>query len=421
LVLTAAGLFFFLFGSWVLSLTSPDEGRNAYAALHMLKSGDWIAPYYNCQPRFEKPPLLYWLMALSFKLFGADAFAARLPSGLAALFTSFVVYLLIFDPAKALTAALFFMLIVHNWIESRAATPEMLLTFFSTLGLYLLLTGRVVWGYAALGLAFLTKGPVGVALPLAVYLLWHATEGLRGFLKAFKNLLNPAGILLFLAVGSSWYAAMLYKFGWDYFYAFFVEQNLNRFLGKLGEHRYPFWYYLPVLAVAILPFWGLVPRVLLRFEKKFLAPALWFLFVFIFYSISKEKLHHYLLFAYPPLAVIFAHYAGQRYARFALAFGAAGILALTGAAYLYEKERFTPKAVELLRAKNPDRLFFYKDENSALVFYLYRCIPYAKRGDLKVGDFVVTKEKHARELKPASVLVEGREFDKGKELLLRLE
>ena len=72
LLLTLLGIYFFIFGNWFLAITSPDEGKNAYAALHMLTTGDWIVPYYNCQYRFEKPPLLYWLTALSFKLFGVN-------------------------------------------------------------------------------------------------------------------------------------------------------------------------------------------------------------------------------------------------------------------------------------------------------------------------------------------------------------
>ncbi len=426
-LLTLLGFFFFVFGNWVLSLTSPDEGRNAYAALHMLKSDDWIAPYYNCHPRFAKPPLLYWLMAVFFKIFGPSAFAARLVSGLSALGTSMVVYLLgrdLLGREKAFTAAVVFSLFIHVWIESRSATPEMLLVFFSTLGVYLFLKGRPVSGWVALGFAFLAKGPVGVVLPLGVVFLWKLvrTGNFKVTLKVFlKEALNPAGLVLFVLIGGSWYFLMLHKFGWEYFYAFFVKQNIDRFLGKLGAHRYPIWYYVPVVAVSAFLFLPLLPRVVKNFDRKLLPPLLWFLFVFIFYSLSKEKLHHYVLFTYPALALVFARYAGERYIKVALAVGSVLFLALLGAAYLYEKERFTPKAVRYLKAKNPRNLYFFKDENSALVFYLYRCIPEGDNpSSVPEWSFVITKRKYVAELikdKRYRLILKGKEFGKGEEYL----
>jgi len=429
LILTALGGFFFIFGNWVLSLTSPDEGRNAYAALHMLKSGDWIAPYYNCRPRFEKPPLLYWLTAISFKLFGVNEFAARLPSGIAAVGTAITTYLIakkIFNKKAALYSGLIFLLFVHNWVESRSATPEMLLVFFSTLGVYLFLTERFTLSWLALGLAFLAKGPVGVALPVAVYYLWKLAEE-RNFkrttLKVAKNLLNAKGLILFTLVGASWYLLMLQKFGWDYFYAFFVKQNLDRFLGKLGAHHYPFWYYLPIVITSIVLFLPLLPKVVLKFDKKLLPPLAWFTFVLLFYSISKEKLHHYVLFAYPPLAVLLAAYISERYLKTALILGGILLSGILTAAHLYEKERFTPRAVSYLKRENPERLLFFRDENSAIVFYLYRCIP-EENNPRKIpeGAFVITKEKYKRLLTEGgsfTLIIEGKEFGKKKEYLFK--
>ncbi len=431
LLITTLGVFFFIFGNWILSLTSPDEGRNAYAALHMLKSGDWIAPYYNCHPRFEKPPLLYWLMALSFKLFGVNEFAARLPSGLAALGTAIITYLIaknFFNKKIALYSGLTFLLFIHNWVESRSATPEMLLVFFSTLGVYLFLTERFTLGWLALALAFLAKGPVGVALPVAVYYLWKLAEEKnpkQTTLKVIKNLLNVKGLILFAIVGSSWYLLMLHKFGWEYFYAFFVKQNIDRFLGKLGAHHYPFWYYIPIVVTSAALFLPLLPKIVLRFDKKLLPPVVWFAFVFLFYSISKEKLHHYVLFAYPPLALLFAAYTSERYLKTALAAGAILLAGVLTAAHLYEKERFTPKAVDYLKRENPQRLLFFRDENSAIVFYLYRCIP-EENNPRKIpeGAFVITKAKYKYLLTEGGrfkLILEGKEFGKKREYLFKKE
>ena len=428
LLLTILGFYFFVFGNWFLALTSPDEGKNAYAALHMLTSGDWVIPYYNCHYRFEKPPLLYWLVALSFKVFGVNEFAARLPSGLAALGTTLTTYFLVRDflsPKKAFMGASVFILLIHTWVESRAVVPEMVLTFFSTLGVYLFLKEKPLWGWLSLALAFLAKGPVGVLLPLAVVFIFKLLrEGnffqtLRWFLK---NTFHPLGIVLFLIVGGSWYILVFYKVGWEFFYKFFILENIDRFTGRLGHHLYPWWYYLPVLAAATLLFW---PLILLRFKKLFskgVAPfGGWFLFVFLFYSASKGKLHHYLLFSYPALSGVFANALTGRYLKIAYPLGFVLLSTLLGFAYYYNLERFTPKAVQYLKRENPKHLYFYGVENSAIVFYLNRCIPHLKdpNGAPK-GSYLITSKGDLKNIKvPYEVVVKGKE-PKREEYLIRL-
>ena len=421
-ILLLAGFLFFIYGNWILSITSPDEGRNAYAALHMLKSGDWIAPYYNCEPRFAKPPLLYWLTALFFKVFGINEFAARLTSGLAATFTSVVIYLIVrdfFSKEKALLAGLIFALFIHTWVEARAVVPEMLLVFFSTLGVYLFLKGKILWGWLALALAFLTKGPVGVILPLAVVFLWELSEGGKNIKQQLKEFFirtfHPLGILIFVLVGGSWYFAMLAHFGWEYFYKFFVVENIARFTGQAHQHPYPWWYYIPIFLLSVVLFLPVFGKVIFNFERKFLPPLLWFLFVFTFYSLAKNKLHHYILFAYPPVAIILALYVSKTYLKRVMVLGSTLLGLLLIAALWFEQQRFVPKAVDYLKKENPPTLVFYKDENSAIVFYLYRCIPIVEdRNKLPPEGFLITKEKHLKDLKNfnCKVVVEGREFGK---------
>ncbi|NPB05519.1 MAG: glycosyltransferase family 39 protein [Aquificae bacterium] len=423
-LLTLSGLYFFVFGNWILSLTSPDEGRNAYAALHMLETGNFLVPYYNCEYRFAKPPLLYWLTALSFSLFGVNEFAARLVSGLAALGTALLVYLLVRDfvsRERALTGALVFTLLVHTWFEARALVPEMLLVFFSTLGVYLFLKGRKVWGWAALGLAFLTKGPVGVGLPLLVLFFWKLAQLRRPkeTLLWTLRLLDPKGILVFLLVGFWWYAAMLHHFGWEYFYRFFVWENLGRLTGKLSEHNYPLWYYLPFLLLSTVLFWPVLYGAV-RKVKENLPPFAWFTAVFAFYTLARSKLHHYLLFSYPGLAAFLAPFVGRGYLRAAALSGVLLLALLLLGAKAYEEQRFTPKAVSVLKEEKPERLYFYRVENSALVFYLYRCIPFLERpSEAEPGSWIVTDEKGLRAFKNYEVVVKGREFE-GEQFLIVL-
>jgi len=425
-ILTILGFLFFIFGNWFLSLTSPDEGKNAYAALHMLKSGDWIVPYYNCHYRFEKPPLFYWLTALSFKFFGINEFSARLISGISALLTSYLVYFLAKDFFKGsipLYGAIIFDLFIHNWVEARSATPEMLLTFWSTLGVFLFLKKKPGLAWLSLALAFLTKGPIGVGLPLLVVLVFSFLE--KDFRKGIKlfweRVYSPFGWLLFSLIAPSWYILMLYKFGWDYFYKFFILENLARFTGKLGKHIYPWWYYIPIIFLSTIFFAPIWLRTLLKFKEQ--KPLWgWFFTVFTFYSISKGKLHHYILFSYPPLAVIFSKYIPVRYLRLALSTGLILFGSLLILVSLYEEKRFTPKAVKILERENPQRIFFYGVENTALIFYLNRCIPFLSHMNLlRKGDFVITTEKALSSFKRFKYqkLTEDREFKK-REVLIKI-
>ncbi len=396
--------YFFIFGNWLLSITSPDEGKNLDASLRMIETKDFIVPRYNCESRFEKPPMFYWLTDVSFFLFGVNEFSARLVSGLSAVATDLTTWMLAFevlDPELALLSALVFDTFPHNWIEARGATPEMLLTFFMTLGLYLFVKGRFLLGWVALALAFLTKGPVGVILPVGAYLLWK-----RDF-----RFLNLKGIMLFLLIGFSWYGVMLYRFGFEYFYKFFLHENVMRFTGHKSIHPYPFWYYLPIIAVSSFLYLPLIPRMLRSWDKRLNPLLLWFLLVLIFYSLSKNKLHHYVLFLYPPLAIIFARYLGRRYAYASLLIAFSIITVLFVYAPHVEAKRFVPKAVELLKERKGESIYFYRTELSSVVFYVRACIP--KLNDpqsIPPGSLVITRDIYLKDLKNAKVLLRGDEF-----------
>jgi len=409
LLILLFSFFFFIFGNWILSLTSLDEGRNFYASLHMYRTGDYLVPYYNCEYRFEKPPLLYWLANLSFHLFGVNEFSARLISGLAATGTTFLVYLFglkFLSNKKALFSAVVYMLFLHNWVESRAFVPEFILVFFSSLALYFFISKKYTLGWLSLSLAFLSKGPVGVFLPLTIYLLWSKD------IRVFRD----KGIFLFFLLGFSWYFAMILKFGWEYFFKFFVYENIFRFTGQYVIHERPFYFYpLLVLFSAVL-FLPLIPALFRKWERKLNFFLVWFLTVLVFYTLSSNKLHHYILFAYPPFALMLGSVVKTSYLKKALFIGSFLLLTLLGTVYLFEKERFTPKAVRYLENYKGE-VYFYRHENSAIVAYLYRCIP--KKDKFPSGSMVITKEKHLKELKEYEIITKGKEFG-GNEVLIRI-
>ncbi|EDP75136.1 glycosyltransferase family 39 protein [Hydrogenivirga sp. 128-5-R1-1] len=403
-------LFLFMAGNWVLSITSPDEGKNLEASLRMLESGDFIEPCYNCKPRFEKPPMFYWLTDISFSIFGVNEFSSRFISGISAIGTDILTWLIaleIIEPEAAVISAIVYDTFIHNWVESKSATPEMLLTFFMTLGLFLFVKGRFTLGWFALSLAFLTKGPVGVILPCCVYLLW----------KRNLKFISLKGIALFFLVGFSWYGAMLYRFGFAYFYKFFIYENILRYTGHKSIHPYPFWYYIPIIGASTLLYLPAIPRVVRNWDRKLNPLLLWFLFVFLFYSLAKNKLHHYVLFLYPPLAVIFASYVGKRYLKAVLIISTLLVLGILMYAHTLEEKRFVPKAVKVIKELKPKNVYFYKIENSAIVFYTRRCIEKVRNlREIRKGNLVITKEGYTKEFTKARVLTRGDEF--GKKLVL---
>ncbi|MCS7312531.1 MAG: glycosyltransferase family 39 protein, partial [Acidobacteria bacterium] len=352
LIIVAFGLVFFVWGNWVLSVTSLDEGRNLDATRHMLQTGDLLVPSYNCRLRFEKPPLLYWTTAVGFFLLGPSALSGRLVSGLSAIALSWATYRIardFFAPDRARASALVLMTFPHLWVEARAAVPELLMTACMAWGLYAFLRGRWTLGWLALSLACLAKGPVGVVLPLGVYLLWRRDW----------QWLNVRGLWVFATVSLPWYGLMVLRFGYDYFYKFFIYENILRYTGAYRIHLYPFYYYVPIVLVSSLLYLPALPR-LVRTWRRSLTPLLgWFLFVLFFFSLSRSKLHHYILFAYPPLAILWAHATSDRYRQIALALAVLLLTAVLVGVDQYEQRRFVPVAAALIRATQPPNIYFY--------------------------------------------------------------
>jgi 4-amino-4-deoxy-L-arabinose transferase-like glycosyltransferase len=220
-------------------LTDLDEGFYASVAWEMHQSGDWRTPTFLGEPWFEKPPLLYWLMAGSMRLFGENEFALRLPS---ALLYALTLALLAWWGNRRLGAgagswaALLFGLAPLSLILARLAITDMALAFFLTLAVIALWEARGLgWsliGGVALGLAFLTKGPFGLGLVGLLY-LWNArtlcAQGVR-----FRWVLLALVVALLTAL--PWYVGVYLQHGGAFFNEFVVKQNLLRFAGGDTAH-----------------------------------------------------------------------------------------------------------------------------------------------------------------------------------------
>ncbi|CAN7769169.1 glycosyltransferase family 39 protein [Variovorax sp. LjRoot84] len=309
------------------SLIHPDEGRYATLALGMARSGDWVTPRLNGLLYFEKPPLQYWIGALSFQWFGITEFAARLWPGLAGFLTVLMVG---FTAARlwGREAGIRAMAIAASttWIvvNSHFLTLDAGLTFFLTLTLCAVLIagsersnararrGWIWLAWAAMAAAVLSKGLVGVVIPGAVLLLvslWRRDFGL------WRGMHWVSGLLIFFAIAAPWFVLVsLRNPGFAEF--FFIHEHFARYLTEVHRHEGAWWYYLPLLLVGLLPWTGGLPW-LLRKNKldadRESDPItarhvliVWSVFVLVFFSASGSKLPSYILPMFPALALLFA-------------------------------------------------------------------------------------------------------------------
>jgi 4-amino-4-deoxy-L-arabinose transferase-like glycosyltransferase len=326
--------FLFLYGLSQFGLIGADEPRYAQVAREMLERHDWVTPVLGGQPWLEKPPLYYWQAMLAYKILGVSDWAARLPSAFDATFLVLAVYFFLrrFQPGFELDGALVAASCAEVVGYARAASMDMgLAAAFSAAMLAWWVwqeTGRkgyLAGFYAFLAFGALAKGPVAPFLAVIVILLY--TLAVRELRVALKTLWLP-GILLFSVIALPWYFAIQMRHP-EFFREFILEHNLGRFSENIYHHTEPFWYYLPVTLLALVP-WavfasaGFVQSVRLwwnkrkaaagetDFESRFgIFASCWLIAPVLFFSISRSKLPGYILPAIPAGALLLVQYLRQ--------------------------------------------------------------------------------------------------------------
>jgi 4-amino-4-deoxy-L-arabinose transferase-like glycosyltransferase len=324
-VLLAVTAALFLPNLGVPSLWDIDEGNNAQCAHEMLDANNWVIPTFNYQLRVDKPALLYWLQIGAYHWFGVNEFAARLPSALAAMLAVLLTYEMgrsLFGRAAGLLASVILASAAAFCAAAHFANPDALLgactvlTFFCCwqsfhrpAAPWFLATG------AAVGLAVLAKGPVGVVLPAAAAGLFAVCSG------RWRWLLDPRHGLTVLAgfwVAAPWYVWVSVDTKAEWLRGFLLHHNWERAVGTLEGHGGGLWYYVLVLVLGLLP-WSV-----------FLGPTLWYsvrdwrqapeqrqahVFLwcwvavyFVFFSAAGTKLPNYILPLYPAAAILTARF-----------------------------------------------------------------------------------------------------------------
>ena len=324
--------FLFSYGLAQFGLIGADEPRYAQVAREMLERRDWITPVLGGRPWLEKPPLYYWQAMLVYRIFGVSDWSARLPSSLDATLLVLAVYVFLrrFRPGFELDGALITASSAGIVGYARAASTDMALAAAFTIAMLnwwsWLESGKKIYlgvFYAFVALGTLAKGPVAPLLAVVIIVLYaFAVRELR---VALKTLWLP-GILLFCAIALPWYFAVQMR-NPVFFREFIIEHNLERFSQNLYHHAEPFWYYLPVTAMALVPWTVFIiaafvhPAHIWWARRNQVSPAesdleyqlslfvcCWLIVPVIFFSISQSKLPGYILPAIPAGGILLAEY-----------------------------------------------------------------------------------------------------------------
>jgi 4-amino-4-deoxy-L-arabinose transferase-like glycosyltransferase len=360
LLVGICGLAFF----WQLGgygLFDLDEGLYAAAAREMYLHRDFVTPRVNGEAFFEKPPLAYWAAAGMMLLLGVNEFAVRLPAALATTAVVFLVYWFggryVGTRAGGL-AACFYALAPLVFGEARQLTMDALLTFFFTVALFCFFLGYTTpspagrrWYYGfwgACGLAVLTKGLVGLLLPVlvaVVFLFFAERFGGRAVARAMVCACPLSGLLLFVAIILPWHLAA-WRAERDLFWnVYILQQHIARFRGGDMAHRAPFWFFLPAFLVGFFPWSVFVPSALRVPHRREISGGpsenatsvarllliVWAIVVFVFFSASGSKLVSYILPMYPAAALLVGGWCAQVIDQKE---GQAALLAASGAAFL---------------------------------------------------------------------------------------
>lgn len=323
------------------------EARYALIGREMLVSGDWIQPRLNDVRYYEKPPLLYWAIAAAQDVFGSNELASRLPGVLAHVGTVGVVYLIgltLAGAGAALRAGLMYATAIGPFIFARAVFPDAPLTFFlsvTLLGLVLVADGRWRWTgpillYGGAACAGLTKGLLGIVVPVAVVTLYVLLVDRR----LLRRLRAGFGLTVFALVFLPWHVLLAWRDP-SFVPFYLLNEHVYRFLNIRDPIDYTpmsipgFW-----LATVfwLLPWSLFLPAALARGRdawRPLAIPLLWAGFVLAFFTLAQSRLEKYGLPALPALAVVIGAWwpervttTGQRWALVAPAIVLVGLAVL---------------------------------------------------------------------------------------------
>ncbi len=324
-LIAIAALILYLPGLGRPALWEPDEGRYGEIAREMYLSGDYVTPRDNFVRYFEKPPLVYWAEASAMSVLGINEFAVRLPAAVFSVGQVVVTAALaevVFGEAVAVLAAIALALSPLFFGFARFATLDPALAFFMTaaLGAFYLAArtrdfggqGRPWFVACAAMLAFgtLAKGPVAPVLCGGIALIWLLVERRTNEILRMPWIL---AIVVYCVIALPWFILAAYR-NPGFLHFFFVHEHVQRYLENT-EHGWGPWFFIPIVIGGTWPWFFFVPLGLreLRAKESTVNPShrsalrflvIWFLVIFVFFSIPRAKLGSYVLPAIPALSII---------------------------------------------------------------------------------------------------------------------
>jgi 4-amino-4-deoxy-L-arabinose transferase-like glycosyltransferase len=310
-------------------LIKPDEGRYAEIPREMVVSGDWVTPRLNDLKYFEKPPLQYWATAAAYEVLGQHQWTSRLwtaLTGFAGILLVWFTGLRLFGRETAIYASILLGSSMLYSLMAHINTLDMGVTFFLTLGIAGLLLGQsetdrkkqrnwMILAWAALGLAVLSKGLMGLILPGAALFIYMVVQ--RDF-SVLRRMHWLPGLAVFLLVTVPWFYLVM-KANPEFFQKFFIYEHYTRFTTKeLGRYQ-PWYYFVPILLLGMLPWTLLMFDTLFKAWRGSKLPGVasqhkafnaarflfvWAVFIYLFFTVSGSKLPSYLLPMFPALALL---------------------------------------------------------------------------------------------------------------------
>ncbi len=316
------------------ALWDANEAFYVQGPREMQQAGDFLTPRFNFAQKLNKPILPYWLVLLSFRLFGVSAWAERLVIVLCVVGTVLLTYRLgrmFFDRRVALWGALILATSPKVIMVARRSLIDALLMLLVVAALWCVLAGWrhpakertfLILGAAAMGAGVLAKGLLGLVLPagtLALFLL------LQQRLDRVRWRDLGLAALVFCGVAAPWFAVMAWRYGGEYLSSFFIGEHVSRYLHGTHGARRPFWYYVPTLLGEFAPWSFFLPLALFVAYRRFRSAAsrkregelsssegllllsVWFAFGLVFFSLSEAKQSEYVLPLYPAAALMVAY------------------------------------------------------------------------------------------------------------------
>ncbi len=330
LILTLVTALWFCALLGVRPLSNPDEGRYTEIPREMAATGDFVTPRLNGVKYFEKPPLVYWLSALTFREFGVNEFTTRLWGGIFSMLGVLLTYIAgraIYGRAAGIAAAVVLATTLIYYALSQIILLDMAVAVTMSGALFAFILamreprGRRRFGlfmvfYMFMALATLSKGLIGFALPGAVIFLWVL---LLNRWRALWPFYPFVGTILLLAIAAPWHilAAQAnhsdikeHDFAWFYF----IHEHWLRFTTRIHGRYHPWWFFLPIFLVGLFPWIFFTAQAWRdsfsdgwKARKKY--PEAWFfliwtVFIVAFFSKSQSKLIPYILPVFPAVAVL---------------------------------------------------------------------------------------------------------------------